>query len=359
MKIERIVFSARGKVEIAEADLDQRLQSGEVLIRTACSMISAGTELAALNGTHSKSGLENPPEWLKYPSVPGYLVCGEVVDRGAGVTGFKAGDRVVGEGQGVWNSHCSYLLMDSSSHKLVPIHPDVTFEEGVFTKMGSIAMTGPRVLHPELGDSIAVMGLGVVGQLASRLSVLAGAGQVVGIDPLAGRREIAAGFKGVKAIPPDDPFLAAGIAQGGRLAGFDHVIEASGHPAAFHHACRITRLKGKIAILSSPHRTMEIRLYDHIHSRGLQILGAHGAVLPQTENVYARWTDGAQRRFFMQLMAEKRLDVLPIISHRVEYSEAPDIYRGLAENPGDYLGVLFYWNGYGTKRSKKRGGGKE
>ena len=349
MKIKRIIFASKGRAEIEESSLKKGLEPGEILIETACSMVSPGTEVAALKGTHSKSDLDDRPDWLKYPSVPGYLVCGEVVDTGSGVDRFKAGDRVVGEGAGVWNSHCSHLVMESTDYKVVPIAPNVSFEEAVTTKMGSIAMTGPRVLHPELGDSMVVMGLGVVGQIAARLCVLAGAGQVVGVDPLPMRREIAAGSAGITAVAPEDPLLSAAEVPGDKLTGFDHVIEASGHPDAFLQACRIARIRGRIAVLSSPHRTMEIRLYDTIHSKGLQILGAHGSVLPGSASVYGKWTDGAQRRFFMRLLEEKRVDVLPLFSHRVDHTRAPEVYRGLMDNPGEYLGVVFYWNGHGSK----------
>jgi len=344
MRIQQIVFASRGEVEVREASLEAKLTSTQILIETACSMVSQGTELAALTGTHSKSGLKEPPAWLRYPSVPGYLVCGTVVDRGAEVRAFAVGDRVVGEGAGVWNSHVSHLVMEAGDWKVVPIRPEVCFEEAVATKMGSIAMTGVRVLHPELGDSVAVLGLGMVGQLAARLAVLAGAGRVAAVDPLEKRRAAAASFRGIIALAAEDPALAP-VPAGDRQSGFDHVIEASGAPRGFLLACEIARLCGKVAVLSSPHKTMELRLYDQIHSRGLQILGAHGAVLASQAEPRDRWTDARQRRLFMDLLAERRLEVRPLISHRVAFSRAAEIYRGLRENPGAYLGVIFTWKG--------------
>lgn len=320
MRVTRIVFAEKGKLELQSVASSAALKPGEVLIQTVCSLVSAGTELAALSGTHSKSDLEHPPAWLSFPSVPGYLMCGKVLEFGRGVTSVNKGQGVVGEGPGVWNSHCSHLVMEAADDKLVPIAEGVSFEEAVTTKLGSIAMTALRLLKPQLGDEIAVMGLGLVGQMAARLCLLAGAGGVVGIDPIAGRREIASRMPGV---------------------------EASGHPEAFLQACRIARVRGKIAVLSSPHRFMNIRLYDHIHGKGLQVLGAHGSILPRVADVNDPWTDGRQRRLFMRLLAERRIDVRPLISHRVPCERAPEMYRGLLEKREEYLGVLFYWNGYG------------
>ncbi|MCK5008567.1 MAG: zinc-binding alcohol dehydrogenase [Spirochaetales bacterium] len=346
MQVDRIVFTGRGIVEIESGTIDAPLQPREVLIETTCSLVSAGTELAALSGTHSKSGLKDPPAWLRFPSVPGYLVCGRVVEVGTKVTQVQVGQRVVAEGPGVWNSHCSHLGMDSADYKLVPIAEGVTDEEAVTTKLGSIAMTAPRVLHPQFGDTVVVFGLGLVGQIVARLVVLAGAGRVIAVDPLLERREIVSRSPGILAVEPGDPVLRAQGRPGDRLAGFDHVIEASGHPDAFLQACEVARVRGKIAVLSSPHKTLSLRLYDHIHSKGLQILGAHGSVLPAQAEVGDRWTDGVQRRFFMQLLAERRIDVKPLITHRVPFSRAAEMYRGLEEDPRHYLGVLFYWNGF-------------
>lgn len=346
MQVDRIVFARQGVVEVETVTLDRSLQPKEVLVETTCSLISAGTELAALSGTHSKSGTKDPPAWLRYPSVPGYLVCGQITEAGREVSQVRIGQRVVAEGPGVWNSHCSHLVMDSSDYKLIPVADGVSDEEAVTTKLGSIAMTAPRILHPQFGDTVVVFGLGLVGQIAARLAVLAGAGRVIAVDPLLERREIVSHSPGVLAVEPDNPVLRARGRAGDRLAGFDHIIEASGHPDAFLRACEIARVRGKIAILSSPHKTFSLRLYDHIHSKGLQILGAHGSVLPAQAEVGDRWTDGEQRRFFMRLLAEKRIDVKPLITHRVPFTQASEMYRGLAEDPRHHLGVLFYWNGF-------------
>jgi len=352
MQVDRIVFADRGLVQVDTVSVEMHLQPREVLVQSTCSLVSSGTELAALWGTHSKSALENPPAWLAYPSVPGYLVCGRIVEAGSRVSRVRVGQRVVAEGAGVWNSHCSHLVMDDADPKLVPIADGVADEEAVFTKLGSIAMTAARVLQPQLGDAVAVFGLGLVGQIAARLAVLAGAGEVIAVDPLAERRELACRAPGVRAVAPEDPLLprlASGLAggpPGGRLGGFDQAIEASGQPAAFLQACELTRVRGKIAVLSSPHKSFPLRLYDQIHSRGLQVLGAHGAVLPAQPDVAARWSAGEQRRLFMRFLAETRLEVTPLITQRVPFRRAAEMYRGLKDDPRSFLGVLFCWNGW-------------
>lgn len=346
METMQIQFTAKNKVEVRKSEIHSSPNPTQVLIETAVSMVSPGTELAALSGTHSKSNIENRPAWLSYPSIPGYLATGTVVETGSAVRSYKKGDRVVCEGPGVWNSHSSHLIMEESDFRLVPVADGVSFEEAVFTKMGSIAMTGIRVCKPELGDSIAVMGLGLVGQIATRLAALTGPGRLFAVDPMTERRRLCEGLPGVIPVTPDDMRLRCCPGATELLGGIDHVIEASGHPSAFITACEIARIRGKIAVLSSPHKHFEIRLYDHIHSKGLQILGAHGFVLANPVNASDGWSDGRQRRLFMQLLSEKRISVKPLISHKVDFSRAPEIYQGMISKPSDYLGAQLYWNGY-------------
>lgn len=344
MRIKQVVFSEKNKVLVSEAELNDSLAPDQVLIATARTMVSPGTELAALTCTHSKSHLPERAGWLKFPSTPGYLATGTVAKIGSAVKLYKPGDKVVCEGAGVWNSHVSHLIMNEGDFRLIPIPQGVSFSEAVFTKMGSIAMTGVRVLHPEFGDSVAVMGLGLVGQVAVRLAALAGGSLVVGVDPMEKRRALALKVPGVKAVAPDDPILTKAVVPGQPLSGFDHVIEASGHPSAFLQACEITRIFGKIAALGGGHKTFELRLYDNIHARGLQILGAHGFVLANPANSSNTWTDAKQRQFFMQLLAEKKINVQPLITHEVSYSQAPEIYQAIMEKPADFLGTQFIWN---------------
>ena len=307
-------------------------------------MVSPGTELAALNGLHSRSSAPDPPRWLRFPSVPGYLVCGEVADRGVAVEDHQVGDRVVGEGPEVWNSHSSHLVMDADAGNVIRIPDGVTFEEAVTTKLGSIAMTAVRILRPELGDSVAVMGAGPVGQTAARLCLVAGAGKVVAVDPLARRRDIAAKVQGISAVGPDELPSSLPPDPVSKLAGFDHVIEATGRPEGFRQACEAARVRGKIAVLSSTHEPVTVRLYDNIHSKGLQVFGAHGFVLPSEPDINDKWTDGRQRRLFLQLLAERRIEMRSLFTHRAHYTKAPGMYRGLQESPDEYLGVLFYWD---------------
>ncbi len=342
MKIRRVVFAGLNRVEVDEVETDVTPASKQMVVRTVCSMVSQGTELAALTGTHSRAKDANPPAWLKFPSVPGYLAVGEVVEIGSEVKTFAAGDRVIVEGNGCWNSHASTIVAWESEW-VTKIPAGVAYDEAVMSKLASVAMYGVRILHHEFGETVAIFGLGVVGQLAARFCSLAGFREVVAADPIGSRREVAATVPGVTVVAPDDARVGEAMAARSRTDGYDNVIEASGHPSGFAQALNVARIRGKIAVPSAPHQFVPIRLYDQVMHKSLQILGAHGSSQPSKPTVCDQWTEPRQKEWFLQLVARKRIEVKSIVSHRLSWSDAPAAYAGLLERPAEYLGVVFEW----------------
>lgn len=342
MKVSRIVFAERNRVGVDAVEVDLAVGPGQVLVETSKSMVSQGTELAALTETHARSQEADRPAWLRFPSVPGYLMVGKVVACGSQVKALAVGDRIIAEGKGCWNSHVSHAVCDVSDW-LNKVPDGVTDEEAVMSKLASVAMYGVRVLEAEFGETVAVFGLGVVGQLAIRYCSVAAFRRIVAVDPLPKRREVAARVPGVTVVTPEDPAVGPDLWGRSRTEGFDNVIEASGHPAAFKQALKVARILGKIAIPSAPHKPVEIRLYDDVMNKSLKIRGAHGSSQPGSPTPLDRWSEPRQKDLFFQLVAAKRIEVASLISHRVSYREAPAIYKGLLEKPGDYLGVVFDW----------------
>jgi 2-desacetyl-2-hydroxyethyl bacteriochlorophyllide A dehydrogenase len=343
MKINRIIFAAKERVEIETVEQEIKLGPNQVLIESVRSMVSPGTELAALRQNHTRSNIPNPPAWLCYPSVPGYLMVGTVVDKGAAVKAYNIGDRVVGEGGGCWNTHASHVVMSDDEKWLVKLPAGVSWEEGVTAKLGSITMYGLRVLHHEYGENVAVLGLGLIGQIAVRLCSLGGFGHVVGSDPLPQRRKVAQLAPHVTVTTPEE-IVAAGQGEAAGLKdGYDNVIEASGHPKAFIQATEIARIRGRISVVSAPHLPVELKLYDKVMNKSLQILGAHGSSMAINLTARDRWNEMRQKQLYLQLIAAKRIDVNPLLTHQVPYTQAPAMYRGLMEQPAEYMGVVFQW----------------
>ena len=172
---------------------------GEVLIRNHYSVVSSGTELAAIEfantGVSEKlqnsSNIEKGLKLLKddgiravwnavfpkniLPLQLGYSSSGEVVQTGKGVSNFHIGDRVVSNG-----NHAEYVVVNQNLCARIPDNTDI--KEASFTVLGSIALHGLRLSETSLGSKVVVIGLGIIGQLVCRLAEAQGS-EVIGIDP--------------------------------------------------------------------------------------------------------------------------------------------------------------------------------
>ena len=138
--------------------------------------------------------------------------------------------------------------------------------------------------------------------------------------------------------------LAPGQALAAAMpAGYERVIEASGAPAGFRSACAVARRLGRISLVSAPHQPLEIRLYEHVQSKSLEVHGAHGSSMAVDATAGDRWTERRQKELYLRLVAEGRLDPLPLITHRHDWREAPQVYRDLLGAPAERVGVVFSW----------------
>ena len=170
MKNTSVLFTGPDRVEVGQIDSDfLPLGDHDVLAQTHYSLISAGTELACLSGVEA---------WFSFPATPGYASVGEVVAAGAKVTAVAAGDIVYSMG-----GHCQYQRIDTANPRAlcvkVPVGMDLS--QAVFTRMVCVAFTALRISTIELGDYVAVTGLGLVGNFAAQLAGLQG-GRVIGLD---------------------------------------------------------------------------------------------------------------------------------------------------------------------------------
>ena len=179
MKNNSVLFTAPDKIDVRPLDSDfLPLGDHDVLLQTHYSLISAGTELACLSGVEA---------WFSFPGTPGYASVGEVVEVGAQVSELAPGDSVYSMG-----GHCQYQRLDTSNPRAlcVKVPAGIDLAQAVFTRMVCVAFTALRVSNIELGDYVAVTGLGLVGNFAAQLAGLQGA-RVIGLDLSQRRVELA------------------------------------------------------------------------------------------------------------------------------------------------------------------------
>src|SRR5258705_1191004 len=338
-----------------------------VLIKPFYSLISSGTETADIH-TDSlvKEVAENPSHLSKIWSVMkqqgvvktleevkakfsqyaalGYSGAGILVDKHPSVRDFEIGDRVAYGGEGT--GHAETVI---AGEKLVVKVPDaVSFEHACFTTLGSIALNSIRIAAIGVGDVVAVMGLGLVGQLVAQL-VRAQGGIVVAIDMRQDRVDLA------KATGADFA-LSGGATVPGEInsitngRGVDCVIvaAASKTPAPVQQAVKISRDRGKVVIVGAVPLDVP---RDEMYIKELQLLMSRaygpGSYDPSYEKEgkdypfpYVRWTENRNMAEFLRLVAIKTIDVDALITHRFDLEDAARAYQTIMDPSSNSLAVV-------------------
>src|SRR5262245_29166105 len=197
MRARRVVISKAYEVAVQEIELPAP-GPNQVLVETAVSAISAGTELAVYTGTHQWLKDPNLPDW-KFPFPPGYSAAGTVVAVGSAIQDLKPGDRVSYPG-----NHASHELLTVGHErgKWWPMPASLDFAKAAWACIARYGMGGGIRAGLTLGRSAAVMGQGVIGQFALRCLLAAGAHPVIGIDGVLMRRNVALAGGADKVIDP-------------------------------------------------------------------------------------------------------------------------------------------------------------
>jgi 2-desacetyl-2-hydroxyethyl bacteriochlorophyllide A dehydrogenase len=335
MKHKRLLFPEVRKAQWENIDFPDQLGPYEFITKTHYSLVSVGTELALYSGTHIGFSLANPP-FPMMPQRPGYALVGEVIDVGSEVEKVSVGQRVMLEAP-----HGTAVLMDSRTDRMVLLPKELDYAGGALIRMADIALTTLRVAPIQLGDSVVIYGLGLVGQLAAQLYRLNGATPVIGIDLLSSRVETAAA-NGILALNPAEIDINEEVTRLTGWRGPDVVIEATGSPSVLPLALDLVTKGGKVALLGSTRGRVEIDVYSKIHRKGVHLVGAHESVI-NLDPASRRWTKERDLTLLARLFAEGKLTSQGLITHTISPSELPGIYDVLAENPEEYLGVLVNW----------------
>jgi predicted dehydrogenase len=342
-------------------------QSGMVLVRNAASLVSAGTERALVEfaGKSLLGKARSRPDLLRQvldkarregllnaanaafgrleESMPlGYSSAGTIVEMGAGVQNFRVGQRVACAG-GNYAAHAEYALVPQNLLAAMP--DELDFESAAFTTMGAIALHGFRLAEAQLGSRVAVIGLGLLGQLAASIAQAAGC-QVLGID-LDEKRVALARKRGLQAIARQSAEQAALSQSHGQ--GFDAVLVCadteSDDPVEL--AGEIARDRARVVAigavgLSIPRRSYYAKELELIISRSY----GPGRYDPGYEEAgldypigYVRWTEGRNLQAFVDLLGGGKIDVSALISHRFPIEKATKAYD-LIQGKQPFLGVL-------------------
>lgn len=329
MKRSVIVFTAPGKAELQESDWAiPELRPDEVLLETECTLISPGTERACLLGLAGGD----------FPKVLGYSAVARVLDAGS-ESGFHPGERVA-----VYHSSHASLLVKRACDLVRVEEETLSSHAALFCIVGAMGLQGVRKAMPEFGESMAVMGLGLLGLFAVRCASLNGLFPLIGIDGNEKRRKLAEEFGADAVFSPDDPELCAKIRDRTRGEGVNCVVEVTGNPDALNQALDFTARCGRVTLTGcSRTPTREIDFYNKVHRPGIWIIGAHNMVRPQHERRPGYWTMREDMALLLRLFSAGRIRPERLITDLARPAEAPRLFARLANGDPDLLGVIFEW----------------
>jgi threonine dehydrogenase-like Zn-dependent dehydrogenase len=335
-----LVFEAPYQVAVASEE-DRPLAPAEVRLRTLFSGISAGTELTAYRGTnpylHKRwdaerrlfvAGERAAPE---YPLVGwGYEEVGEIVEVGAQAAGLSVGQRVYG----TWGHRTSHVAAaDYARERLLP--PGVDPILGIFSRIGAITLNGVLDAQIHLGETVAVFGMGVVGQLVAQLARLSGA-RVLAVDLIEARLELARRLGAHHAIDPRASPAAEAIKQltGGR--GADVCIEASGSTVALNEAIRACAYSARVVAMGFfQGEARGLFLGEEFHHNRIDLVCSQiSGVSPALKY---RWDALRLSTTFMDLAAEGRLELSPLITNQAPFAQAAALFELLDKQPDEVV----------------------
>ncbi|MBO7437606.1 MAG: bi-domain-containing oxidoreductase [Bacteroidaceae bacterium] len=366
--MKQIIQDLKSGATILEEVPVPQVKSGCVLIRTTRSLVSLGTErmLVEFGKANLIDKAKQQPDKVKQtldkirtdgltatlnavknkldqPLPLGYCNVGQVVAVGKGVTEFAVGDRVASNGK-----HAEFVCVPKNLVAKIP--DNVQDDEAAFTVIGSIGLQGIRLLQPQLGENIVIIGLGLIGLVAAQLLKAAGA-RVIGIDFDQQKLDIAAGY-GIETVNPAegaDQVKYVMEATGG--IGADGVlITASAHnDDIIHNACEMSRKRGRIVLVGVI--GLNIRRDDFYKKElSFQVSCSYGPGR-YDENYeekgmdyplpYVRWTEKRNFETVLQSIANGNLNVKSLITEEVDLADYNLIYGDMRKQ-GSIASIIRY-----------------
>ncbi|MDH5674594.1 MAG: bi-domain-containing oxidoreductase [Myxococcales bacterium] len=377
--MKQIIQSYRsGELWLAEVPAPA-LAAGGVVVQTAASLVSAGTErmvvelakksllgkararpdlvkqvLGKLKTEGVASTLAKVKSKLDTPISLGYSSAGTVVEVGQGVTDLRVGQRVACAGAG-YATHAEYNFVPRNL--CVPLPDAVSFEDGCFTTLGAIALQGVRQADVRIGERVVVIGLGLLGLLTVQLLRACGC-EVLGSD-LDPERCRQARQLGAQAVVPGELLSAAEAftaVAGGQ--GADAVVITAATPSnqPIETAAEVARVRGRVVVVGLV--GMELPrdpFYKKELDLRLSMSYGPGRYDPSYEEGghdypfgHVRWTEGRNMQAFVELLGDGRVTPAAFVSHRFTIDRALEAYELFERGASDgrsYLGIVLQYPG--------------
>ena len=331
--MKRLIITGPRQAEFDEADVPS-CGRDELLVRARVTAVSTGTEIRV----YRYIPVDEDGEWLhggvRFPDGPlenGYSMVGDVIEAGAAVKGFRAGDRAF-----CGATHKEYAAV--SALDAVKLPQEVSDERAVFLNILGVGQLGLRHGDPTPGENIVIVGLGVVG--LSALAFCSAFGfRTVGIDIDDRRRTIAAEMGADLVVDPSDPGMQDRVVAFLDGRGADLVLETASVWTAVETALDVVRQDGTVVVVARHVDSPAFNPVGHPYMSKRFSLRASLGYRPND----MRWNRTNSMALTARLLAEGKLNIDPMITHEFRWNELPEVYAHLDRGDRDILGAVIRW----------------
>jgi threonine dehydrogenase-like Zn-dependent dehydrogenase len=352
-----LTISGPRQLGFSHEDHERPLEPGEVRLRSVLSGISHGTEMNLYRGTSPFSDHVFDPELrvfvpgnglqASYPQALGYEMVAEVVEAGPGVDHVRVGDLVhTGTPHQDWTIVRLKDIADFG-YPLALLPPGADPRPGIFVSIGSVALQAIHDARIKVGDAVAVSGLGAIGLLVVQLALRNGARQVIGLDPVPARRELADSLGATLTLNPSDgPAIGARVKAANTGRGVDTAIETSGVAAGLHGAIASVTVGGRVVSVGYYQGdAVGLRLGEEWHHNRPTMVSSMG-VWGCPHRDYPAWDRQRLTDTVVSLLYDHRaLDTAPLISDIVPFHAAADAYGAIDDKGANLLKVALAYPG--------------
>lgn len=341
-----IVFPEPKKAVVEDREMPV-LESDEILIKSSRTLISIGTEMTAFCGDFPAGS--NWETFFSCPYFPGYNNIGTVVEVGSAVDKSLVGRKLATGG-----AHAAYVKVkapkvgaaDKAAGKVgyYAVPESISDDAAVFFTIPQIVMNGIRTSKVQWGECVVVYGLGLLGQFAARFARLSGAAPVLAVDLSADRLNYLPDDPAVVRVNPKERNVLEMVKEHnhGRMA--DLVFEVTGNAELLEKELSVLREKGRLLLLSSPRKKVTFDFQDYCAWPSYTIIGCHNFSHPTFAQADNPWTMERHVELFFDLVLRSELDVERLISRKIDYDQAPNVYQDLLMDRSKDMGIIFNWD---------------
>lgn len=344
MKTKQILFTKPYTAELVETDVGV-LDDNQVLVETEFSSISCGTEKANYVGDPNVS-IGPKTNNVIFPRISGYSSSGRVIAKGKNITSVEIGDAVAM----TWSHHQKINRMDESN--VIKFNPDkISMEEAALCYIGVFPMAAIRKTKLEVGESMLVMGQGILGLLAVIFAKASGAVPVIAVDPVKERREKALQFGADYALDPTEENFVTKVRELTN-GGANTAVEVTGLGIGLNQCLDCMARFGRVALLGCTRdENFTVDYYRKVHGPGIQLIGAHTCARPDLESHPGYFTKNDDVKAILKLIEYKRINLKDIIDEAHLPEDCSNVYDRLVNDKKFPVVSQFDWRGISYEKN--------